>query len=57
MKVRVILTIDFDAADWTLAFGTDPAKIRQDVRDYVTENVRHCGVFGDGEVPATVTQA
>lgn len=56
MKIKVELTVKLDdPADWTLAFGIEgAAQIREDVREYVTALVDGAGVFGNGEVPATV---
>lgn len=58
MKIHVALTIDLDPADWELAFGVSgPQAIRQDVKEYILHNVIGGGVFGNGEVDATIRLA
>lgn len=57
MKVSVTLTVELDPKDWTTAFGIEgSAEIREDVKTYVHSLVDGGGVFGNGEVPATVHQ-
>lgn len=57
MKIALQITIEIkDPADWTLTFGTEgAAAIRQDVKEYVGNEIQHVGVFGNGEVPAEIT--
>jgi hypothetical protein len=57
MKVSVTITVDIEnPADWTLAFGVEGyRRIQNDVREYIGNAVQNSGVFGNGEVEATVT--
>lgn len=56
MKIVVTLEIEIeDPDDWTVTFGVEgKAAIRKDVKEYVENAVQGAGVFGNGEVPATV---
>lgn len=57
MKVVVTVTVEIkDPSQWTLAFGVEGlAAIRQDVKEYVGNEVQQVGVFGNGEVDAEIT--
>lgn len=50
MKVRVTLTIDVDEAAWTLAYGTEPEDIREDVKSYVLGSVEHSAAANEGGI-------
>jgi glutaredoxin-related protein len=55
MKIRMVVTIEIDPADWTAQFDVEgAAAIRQDVKDYVEYNVLP-GVFSHGDIPAEIT--
>jgi hypothetical protein len=57
VKVTYAVTVELDPEDWTQAFGvTGDREIRQDVREYLHNNVPGIGVFGNGEVPAKFVQ-
>lgn len=57
MKISVTLIVELhDPEDWTTTFGVEGAReIRQDVKDYIGYGVQAYGVFGNGEVKATIT--
>lgn len=40
MKVRVVLTVEVDPANWESVYGTPSSELRDDVRSYVVEQVR-----------------
>lgn len=50
MKVRVTLTIDVDPEAWTLAYGTEPDQIRDDVKTYVLGTVQHSPPANEGGI-------
>jgi hypothetical protein len=56
--MTVVITVEItlpDPEQWTTAFGIEGrAVIRQDVKQYVANQIRGEGVFGDGEVAAEV---
>ncbi|RZS39138.1 hypothetical protein EV193_104354 [Herbihabitans rhizosphaerae] len=56
MKIAVTVTVDLaDPKEWTAAFGIEgAADIRQDVKDYIGQHLHDFGVFGNGEVSATI---
>jgi hypothetical protein len=56
LKVSVTLTITLaNPDDWTIAFGEKGrAAIRDDVKSYVGNLIPESGVFGNGEVEASV---
>ncbi|WP_420312576.1 hypothetical protein ACOB87_38135 [Streptomyces sp. YS-B37] len=51
MKIAITITVDVkDPADWTLAFGVEgPAKIRQDVKEYIGNAAQHLRVWEEVE--------
>lgn len=57
MKVVVTVTVEIeDPSQWTLAFGVEGlAAIRQDVKEYIGNDLPQFGVFGNGEVDAEIT--
>jgi hypothetical protein len=56
MTISVELTVTLqDPSEWTTAFGIeDRPEIREDVKSYLLNIAQHSGVFGNGEVTATV---
>ena len=55
MRVRVAFTVELDPSEWSTTFGIEGnAAIREDVRRYIVDDVVKLGVFGSGEVNATV---
>ncbi len=59
MKVIVTLEVDIvEPADWRLAFGfedsTPISVLKQDVKEYILNEVQHAGTLGNGEIDNTV---
>lgn len=57
MKIVVRVTVELaDPAQWTQAFGTTSAQdIRQSIKNYIGSDLQDYGVFGNGEVDATIS--
>lgn len=39
MKVSVRFTVEVNPKDWEIVYGTAPADVRQDIRDYILQRV------------------
>jgi hypothetical protein len=50
MKIRVTLTIEVDPEAWTLAYGTEPEDLREDVKTYVLGTVAECAAAREGGI-------
>lgn len=48
MRVRLTVTLDIDEAAWTAAYGVEPARMRDDVRAHVADELhgRYVEVLG-----------
>lgn len=61
MRVKVELSIDFDAEAWDNEYGPNPDSgesraqmLRRDVREYVLNMVQHSYAFDSGAIPSRV---
>ncbi len=54
--MRVVLTVEVDAAAWTAEFGVEPGSVRADVREHVATVVNaeldQLGVVARSQKPA-----
>jgi hypothetical protein len=54
MKIRMTVTVEVDAEDWSQEYGIHPGEVRDDVRSYFANQVFQSAAVEDAGLTVTV---